>query len=216
MSEREAIVCPRFVLIEREAGVVQIKHTEFVTSVGRLNQLPTEDFPEVAFAGRSNVGKSSLINRLLARKSLAKTSNTPGKTRTLNFYRVNRNLHFVDLPGYGFAKRSQAERKQWASLINGYLDTSQKLVGIVQLVDARHDPSREDLDMIDYLARGKRRFLLVATKADKLTTNKLTKRLSETERIISQIADVPILPFSATTGQGRNELLDWIGDVIAD
>ena len=194
---------------------LQVHQSEFVTSVGWLSQLPHEDFPEVAFAGRSNVGKSSLINRLMARKSLALTSNTPGKTRTLNFYLINRNLHFVDLPGYGFAKRSMSERKQWATLVNGYLETSQKLRGIVQLIDARHDPTPEDLDLIDFLTHGDRRFLLVATKTDKLSRNKIRKRLSDTERIVAQVGDIPVLPFSATTGAGRHELLDWIEDVIA-
>ncbi len=193
---------------------LQVQQSEFVTSVGRLDQLPHEDFPEVAFAGRSNVGKSSLINRLMNRKSLAQTSNTPGKTRTLNFYLINRNVHFVDLPGYGFAKRSKTERRQWASLVNGYLETSQKLRGVVHLIDARHDPTPEDLNMVDYLASGERRFLLVATKIDKLSKNKGRNRLAQTERIVAQIGDIPIVPFSATTGAGRHELLDWIEDVI--
>ena len=195
--------------------VLEVRQSDFVTSVGWLEQLPHEDFPEVAFAGRSNVGKSSLINRLMGRKSLAQTSNTPGKPRTLNFYLINRNLHFVDLPGYGFAKRSKSERNQWAALINGYLETSQKLRGIVHLIDARHDPTPEDLDMIDFLTHGDRRFLLVATKIDKLSKNKLRKRLSDTDRIVSQVGDIPILPFSATTGAGRHELLAWIEDVVS-
>ena len=193
---------------------LQVAQSAFVTSVGRLDQLPREDFPEIAFAGRSNVGKSALINRLMARKSLAQTSNTPGKTRTLSFYLVNRNLHFVDLPGYGFAKRSMTERKQWAALVNGYLETSQKLRGIVQLIDARHDPTPEDLDMVNFLASGDRRFLLVATKIDKLSRNKVQKNLSKAERIVAQVGNIPVLPFSAVTGVGRHELLNWIEDVI--
>ena len=120
-----------------------------------------------------------------------------------------------DLPGYGFAKRSKSERNQWAALINGYLETSQKLRGIVHLIDARHDPTPEDLDMIDFLTHGDRRFLLVATKIDKLSKNKLRKRLSDTDRIVSQVGDIPILPFSATTGAGRHELLAWIEDVVS-
>ena len=195
-------------------SVIKISQAEFLKSVAHPSQLPTEDFPEVAFAGRSNVGKSSLINRLLNRRNLAKTSKAPGKTRTLNYYLINRRFHLVDLPGYGFAKRPLSERKSWANLIEAYLDSRAHLLGIVHLLDARHDPTVEDLDMVNWLCHGDRRFLVVATKVDKLSGSKTKKRLDQTARILSNVGDIPLLPFSATTGKGRSEVWDWIEDVI--
>ena len=193
---------------------MQIKHTDFVKSVAHPSQMPTEDFPQVAFSGRSNVGKSSLINRLMNRRNLAQTSNTPGKTRLLNFYLINRNLHFVDLPGYGFAKRSKAEKKEWASLIDAYLTTSERLKGIVQLIDARHDPSKDDLEMIEWLGGAGIPFLIVATKVDKLSPNKARKQLDNSLSIIADIAEVDFMAFSSEDGRGRPELLNWIAHVI--
>jgi GTP-binding protein len=193
---------------------MQIKQTEFVKSVAHPSQIPTEEFPQIAFSGRSNVGKSSLINRLMNRRNLAQTSNTPGKTRLLNFYLINRNLHFVDLPGYGFAKRSKVEKKAWAALIDAYLRTSERLRGIVQLLDARHDPSPEDLEMIGWLGGRTIPFLVVATKVDKLSKSKAGKQLDKSLATIADVAEVDFLAFSATTGRGRGELINWIDHVI--
>jgi len=194
---------------------VQIKQTEFIKSVAHPSQVPTEGFPQIAFSGRSNVGKSSLINRLMNRRNLAQTSNTPGKTRLLNFYLINRNLHFVDLPGYGFAKRSKAEQKSWAEQIDAYLRSSERLHGIVQLIDARHDPSRDDLEMIEWLGgQADLPFVIVATKIDKLSPNKARKQLDRSLSILADIAEVDFLPFSSETGQGRPELINWIANVI--
>ena len=187
---------------------------EFVMSVGFVRQLPRDGMAEIAFAGRSNVGKSSLINRLFNRKNLAKTSNTPGKTRTLNFYAVNRRYYFVDLPGYGYAKRSQRERQAWGKLIENYVRDRPSLKGFVQLIDARHDPSREDLQMIDWLLSGEKPFLVVATKADKLSGNKLRNRLNQTRRILAFHGNFDLLPFSATTGRGKDAVWHWIGEVL--
>ena len=187
---------------------------EFVMSVGFVRQLPRDGMAEIAFAGRSNVGKSSLINRLFNRKNLAKTSNTPGKTRTLNFYAVNRRYYFVDLPGYGYAKRSQRERQAWGKLIENYVRDRPSLKGFVQLIDARHDPSREDLQMIDWLLNGEKPFLVVATKADKLSGNKLRNRLDQTRRILAFHGNFDLLPFSATTGRGKDAVWRWIGEVL--
>jgi GTP-binding protein len=189
---------------------MQIKQTEFVKSVAHASQLPTPEFPEIAFSGRSNVGKSSLINCLMNRRNLAQTSNTPGKTRLLNFYLVNRNLHFVDLPGYGFAKRSKVEKKAWAELIEAYLTKRDRLRGIVQLIDARHDPSAEDMEMIRWLGSGKTPFLIAATKVDKLSKTKAEKQLSKSISKIADVAEVDFLAFSSTTGQGRNDTINWI------
>ncbi|MCH2663001.1 ribosome biogenesis GTP-binding protein YihA/YsxC [bacterium] len=193
---------------------MQIKQTDFVKSVAHPSQIPSEDFPQIAFSGRSNVGKSSLINRLMNRRNLAQTSNTPGKTRLLNFYLINRNLHFVDLPGYGFAKRSKAEQKAWAELIDAYLQRSERLRGLVQLIDARHDPSGDDLEMIKWLGEANFPFVVIATKVDKISSTKKRKQLDKSLRIISDVAEVDFLPFSSATGQGRNELLNWIENVI--
>lgn len=187
---------------------------EFVMSVGFVRQLPRDGMAEIAFAGRSNVGKSSLVNRLFNRKNLAKTSNTPGKTRTLNFYAVNRRYYFVDLPGYGYAKRSQRERQAWGKLIENYVRDRPSLKGFVQLIDARHDPSREDLQMIDWLLNGEKPFLVVATKADKLSGNKLRNRLNQTRRILAFHGNFDLLPFSATTGRGKDAVWHWIGEVL--
>lgn len=187
---------------------------EFAMSVGFVRQLPRDGMAEIAFAGRSNVGKSSLVNRLFNRKNLAKTSNTPGKTRTLNFYAVNRRYYFVDLPGYGYAKRSQRERQAWGKLIENYVRDRPSLKGFVQLIDARHDPSREDLQMIDWLLSGEKPFLVVATKADKLSGNKLRNRLDQTRRILAFRGNFDLLPFSATTGRGKDAVWHWIGEVL--
>ena len=187
---------------------------EFAMSVGFVRQLPRDGMAEIAFAGRSNVGKSSLINRLFNRKNLAKTSNTPGKTRTLNFYAVNRRYYFVDLPGYGYAKRNQRERQAWGKLIENYVRDRPSLKGFVQLIDARHDPSREDLQMIDWLRNGEKPFLVVATKADKLSGNKLRNRLDQTRRILAFHGNFDLLPFSATTGRGKDAVWHWIGEVL--
>ena len=194
---------------------MQIKQTEFVKSCAHSSQLPTPEFPEIAFSGRSNVGKSSLINKLMNRRNLAQTSNTPGKTRLLNYYLINRNTHFVDLPGYGFAKRSKAERKTWASLIEAYLTTRDRLRGIVQLIDARHDPSVEDMEMIRWLGSERTPFLIVATKVDKLSKTKADKQLNKSLAAIADVAEVDFLAFSSVSGQGRAEVLHWIDDVIA-
>lgn len=193
---------------------MKFRSAEFVMSVGFVRQLPRDGMAEIAFAGRSNVGKSSLINRLFNRKNLAKTSNTPGKTRTLNFYAVNRRYYFVDLPGYGYAKRSQRERQAWGKLIENYVRDRPSLKGFVQLIDARHDPSREDLQMIDWLLNGEKPFLVVATKADKLSGNKLRNRLDQTRRILAFHGNFELLPFSATTGRGKDAVWRWIGEVL--
>ena len=187
---------------------------EFVTSIGFLKQLPRDEISEIAFAGRSNVGKSSLMNRLFNRKNLVKTSGTPGKTRTLNFFLVNGAYYFVDLPGYGYAKRSQSERQQWGQLIEGYVKDRPSLRGFVQLIDARHDPTRDDLQMLEWLAHSNKPFVVVATKADKLSGNKLATRLAQTRRILALHGDFDLLSFSATTGRGKDEVWRRIGEIL--
>ena len=196
--------------------VMQIRSASFVTSVADPDRLPMEGLPEIAFAGRSNVGKSSLLNRLLNRRQLAGTSKTPGKTRTLNYYCVNGALHFVDLPGYGYAKRGQQERRQWAELINGYLDTRTSLRGILHLMDARHDPTARDVEMANWLMQFDRPFLVVATKADKLPGSRQKSRLDRTRDLLSRVGEFDLVPFSAVSGLGRLAVWNWIRHVIEE
>lgn len=193
---------------------MQIRSADFVTSIAHPDRLPMEGLPEIAFAGRSNVGKSSLLNRLLNRRQLACTSKTPGKTRTLNYYRVNETLHFVDLPGYGYAKRGHQERRQWADLINAYLETRVSLRGILHLVDARHDPTAHDVEMALWLRQFGRPFLVVATKADKLPGSRRKSRLDRTRNLLSRLGEFDFVPFSAVSGHGRHDVWKWIRDVV--
>ena len=191
-----------------------IHSAEFITSIGTLKQLPEAGLPEIAFAGRSNVGKSSLLNRLLNRKNLAKTSNTPGKTRTLNYYRVNGSFHLVDLPGYGYARRSQAERESWGRLIEGYIQNRAQLRGFVQLIDARHDPTQDDLMLLDWLCHSQKPFVVVATKTDKLSGSTLKPRIDKTRRMLNLHGPIDLCPFSAVTGRGRDTVWQWIGEIL--
>ena len=187
---------------------------DFFTSVGFLKQLPEDGLPEIAFAGRSNVGKSSLLNRLFNRRNLVKTSSTPGKTRTLNFFLVNEAFYCVDMPGYGYARRSRDEREQWGRLIEKYIQDRPVLKGFVQLIDARHDPTRDDLLLLDWLVQVQKPFLVVATKADKLSGSRLKPRLDQTRRLIASHGDIPVTPFSAVTGRGKTDLWRWIEETL--
>ena len=193
---------------------MQIVSAEYVTSVFDPGQGPPEALPEIALAGRSNVGKSSLLNRLLNRRNLAKTSNSPGKTRALNYYRVGSGLYLVDLPGYGYAQRSQAERSRWAALVEGYLADREALKGIVHLLDARHDPTSQDLEMLRWLLGFGKPFLVVATKTDKLSGSRLKPRLDRTRRILLDLGELDLVPFSAITGRGRSAVWRWIQETL--
>jgi GTP-binding protein len=176
---------------------------------------PETNLPEVAFSGRSNVGKSSLLNRLVRRKAFARVSQTPGKTREINFFRVNDAFYFVDLPGYGYARVSKALREKWRGVIEEYLRTSPTLRGIVQLIDARHPPTPDDLRMLDFLAEIERPALLVLTKIDKLRPRERAERLAEASRLL-QVDPEQIIPFSAVTGEGRDELASAIVALVQD
>jgi GTP-binding protein len=174
---------------------------------------PDSTLPEVAFAGRSNVGKSSLINRLVNRKRLARVSNTPGRTREINFFRVNDDFVLVDLPGYGYAKISKETRAAWRPLIEGYLRDSRNLRGIVQLLDARHDPTPDDLQMLEFLADLEVPTVVVATKIDKLPRARVAERVRELARAAG-VGEEQVVPFSATTGVGRAELAEAIVSLV--
>lgn len=166
---------------------------------------PEPKLPEVAFAGRSNVGKSSLLNRLVRRKRFARVSNTPGRTREINFFVVNQQFVFVDLPGYGYARVSKEKRAEWRPLIEGYLRSSSELRGIVQLLDVRHDPTGDDRQMLAFLAELGVPTLFALTKIDKLTPKQRAERLPALMDEL-QLSEDQVIPFSAVTGEGRDEL----------
>jgi len=178
-----------------------------------MDQLPTDQLPEVAIVGRSNVGKSSLINRLANRKNLAKSSSTPGKTRTINFYCFNRSWYLVDLPGYGFAKVSRREKAGWGKMIEKYLSGRKTLRGVILLVDIRHSPSVDDRTMKDWLEHHQIPFMVVATKADKLSRSARQKNLAMIRRELQLPMEQPPLGFSAVSGEGLEELLQALQEI---
>ena len=192
---------------------MRITSAEFVTSAVTPVQYPADAGPEVAFVGRSNVGKSSLINTLLNRRGLAKTSATPGKTRTINFFRVNGTLGFVDLPGYGFAQVSRAERATWGPMVEQFFRTRQRLEGVVHLIDVRHAPTAEDQRTRAWLLQWNRPLLVVATKADKIGRPQRPSHLKQIAETLKLDAGAPLLLFSAQTGEGRGQIWEWIGGV---
>ncbi len=194
---------------------MRIRSAEFVVGSVSESDRPTDGLPEIAFSGRSNVGKSSLINRLVQRKSLARTSSTPGKTQQLNYYRVNDLLYLVDLPGYGYVSGGKQLRGELGKRTEAYLHNNDHLRAVVQLVDARHGPSATDMAMIDWLQANMKTFLLVFTKADKLSRGKLDrmfKELSDQDRL----AGLSYTPFSAVTGAGRDDVLEWVTAAATD
>ncbi|MGC8594075.1 MAG: ribosome biogenesis GTP-binding protein YihA/YsxC [Candidatus Kryptoniota bacterium] len=192
---------------------MKIETAKFVTSAVDYSQVPDTDLPEVAFIGRSNVGKSSLINKLCNKKNLAQASSTPGKTRSLNFFLINDSLFFVDLPGYGYAIAPEHMKSSWAKLIETYLSDRKQLKLVVQILDSRHEPMELDKIMVGWLEFYKIPYVIVMTKADKLSQNKMN---AHTARAKVQLPNLKycqgFLPFSAITGQGRPELLKLIED----
>lgn len=185
---------------------MKILSAKFLTSVVDIKQLPSHGYPEIVFAGRSNVGKSSLINCLINRKNLALTSSSPGKTRMINYYCINDKLFFVDLPGYGFAKVSKRERQKWKLLIESYITTSLNLKGIIQIIDSRIGPTDLDLEMISWLIHLQKPTLLIATKIDKLPKSKINSYLLKYTKNLKSIGIYDLIPFSAVTKMGRKEI----------
>ncbi|MCY7377605.1 MAG: ribosome biogenesis GTP-binding protein YihA/YsxC, partial [Pyrinomonadaceae bacterium] len=171
----------------------------------------TDGLPEISFLGRSNVGKSSLLNSLLQRKGLARTSNTPGRTQSINFFLINESFYFTDLPGYGYAKVSKTMRSEWGKMAEEYLAQRQELVLSIQLVDSRHPPTPLDKQLNEWLIYHQKNHLVVATKADKLSSNKLKTSLQEIEKALPESK---IIPYSAPTGKGREELWREIGNSL--
>lgn len=181
----------------------------FEQSYGLLSQLPESNQPEIAFSGRSNVGKSSLLNKLFNRKQLARVSSVPGKTVTVNFYDVE-NVKFVDLPGYGYAKLSKHELKRFGELMEGYFKTERNIALVVQLIDMRHTLTNDDEGMIHFLLEMKIPFIIVMTKCDKLKKKAYEERLVLSKRELAFAGDVHIIPFSAVTGQGIDGIKNYI------
>lgn len=190
-------------------------NVKFETSFGLFSQLPKSDIIEIAFAGRSNVGKSSLINKLFNRKNLARVSAVPGKTSTINFFRLE-NVRFVDLPGYGYAKVSKSEKSRWAELIGGYFNDDREIALVVQLVDMRHKPTKDDLQMINFLIDNEFPFIIVLTKRDKLTKNQQAQRLKELENELPYFDQLTIIPVSSENGEGIDELKAIIEEVAQE
>lgn len=172
----------------------------------KMEQFPTTGLPEIAFAGKSNVGKSSLINGLINRKALARTSGQPGKTRTINFYNVENVVYFVDLPGYGYAKTSKSSRDEWGKMIEYYLKKRQELKLVVLLVDIRHEPSENDKMMADWIRANGFEPIVIATKADKIKRSQLQKHISMIRKGLILNSNQPVLPFSSMTKQGKDEI----------
>lgn len=187
-----------------------IKRCDFVTSATRNDQYPVSDLPEVAFVGRSNVGKSSIINSMLNRKSLVKVSSKPGKTRLINFFIVNEELMLVDLPGYGYAAVSQSEKQKWGKMIEEYLTTRENLRSVVLLVDIRHKPTGDDMLMYDFIKHYRGRVIVVATKLDKIKKSELKKNLNLISETLQLDSSDILLPYSSETHQNREELWDLI------
>lgn len=193
---------------------MKIDSVGFVTSAGKATECPEDGRLEIAVSGRSNVGKSSLLNSLFGRRSLVMVSSTPGKTQRLNYFLVNERFHVVDLPGYGYAKAPEALRHQWRRMMQEYLRTRRQLVAVIQLVDARHEPSREDREMVQWLQIEQMPFCLVASKIDKLGQTKRPPALRAITTALELPADQPLVPYSSHTGEGRAALLAWIGQTI--
>ncbi|MCC8150856.1 MAG: ribosome biogenesis GTP-binding protein YihA/YsxC [Lachnospiraceae bacterium] len=190
-----------------------IKNVSLETVCGYTSRLPENTKPEIAFTGKSNVGKSSLINALVNRKSLARTSGQPGKTQTINFYNVNNELYLTDLPGYGFAKVSQNEKEKWGQMIERYLHTSQRLKAVFLLIDIRHDPSANDKQMYDWMVYQGFHPIIIATKLDKIKRSQIAKQVKAVKTGLGVTPDTVVVPFSAQTKQGRDEIWELIEEM---
>ncbi|MEE1061376.1 MAG: ribosome biogenesis GTP-binding protein YihA/YsxC [Ruminococcus sp.] len=185
----------------------------FEFAAGTVKQLPQSDMPEIVFSGHSNVGKSSLINKLLQRKSLARVSAQPGKTATINFYRL-KEFRMVDLPGYGYAKVSKSEKQRWADLVEGYFAQGRDIRLVIQILDMRHPPTDDDLEMVDFLYRSEFPFAVVLTKRDKLNKTNQTAQLEYYQDIFSTIDDIELIEFSAKDGYGKEDIKALIESYI--
>ena len=193
-----------------------IRNVELETVCGITSKLPENTQPEIAFAGKSNVGKSSLINGLMDRKSLARTSSQPGKTQTINFYHINRAFYYVDLPGYGYAKVSQSVKAKWGAMVERYLHHSKQLKAVFLLIDIRHAPGANDKQMYQWIVQNGYEPILIATKLDKLKRSQVPKQLKLIREELGALPNARLFPFSAETKQGREEIWALIEELVAD
>ena len=194
---------------------MKIKKAELETVCGPTSKLPHNTQPEVAFIGKSNVGKSSLINSLMNRKSLARTSAQPGKTQTLNFYHLNDEIYLVDLPGYGYAKSSKVEREKWGEMIERYITSSEQLEVVFLLIDIRHDPTKNDVEMYEWLKYMEMQTIVIATKSDKLKKHQIQQSVKNIEKCLhAEEDDLIIVPYSSVTKEGREEIWDFMDQIL--
>lgn len=191
-----------------------IKNVNLETVCGITSKIPDNPYNEVAFAGKSNVGKSSLINALMNRKSLARTSAQPGKTQTINFYNINDAMYLVDLPGYGYAKASEEVKAKWGKMIENYLHTSKKLKAVFLLIDIRHDPSANDKMMYEWMVYQGFAPIIIATKLDKIKRSQIQKQVKAVREGLNVQPQTTIIPFSAETKQGRDEIWELIDSLV--
>lgn len=190
--------------------LLNLNNVEYELTAVRMDQYPKNDMPEVAFVGRSNVGKSSLINTLLNRKNLARIGSTPGKTRKINFYNIDNKLYFVDLPGYGYANVSKNEKAAWGKMIETYLNSRKCLKLIIMLTDIRHTPTSDDVIMFHWIQSFKLSHLIIATKSDKISKGKLGNQIMNIQKTLHCTDETIVIPFSAVTKQGRKETWEHI------
>jgi GTP-binding protein len=190
-----------------------IKNVSLETVCGITSEFPENDKPEIAFAGKSNVGKSSLINSLMNRKALARTSSQPGKTQTVNFYNINDALYFVDLPGYGYAKTPEAIKEKWGKMVERYLMNSKQLKLIFLLIDIRHEPSQNDKNMYEWIVYHGFMPVVIATKMDKLKRSQIAKHVKMIREGIGGKSETKIIPYSSLTKQGKDEIWDYIVEI---
>ena len=193
-----------------------IKSLQLETVCGITSKLPENDKPEVAFAGKSNVGKSSLINALMNRKSFARISSEPGKTQTINFYHINDAMYCVDLPGYGFAKVSKETQAKWGKMIENYLTTSKQLRAVFLLIDIRHEPSKNDKDMYEWIVYNGYDPIIIATKLDKINRSQVQKHIKMIKTGLNVKPQTVVIPFSSQTKQGRDEIWELIDSIVAE
>ena len=193
-----------------------IKSVQLETVCGITSKLPDNMLPEIAFAGKSNVGKSSLINGIMNRKSLARTSSQPGKTQTINFYNVNEVFYLVDLPGYGYAKANQEVKAQWGKMIERYLHSSKQLKAVFLLIDIRHDPSANDKQMYQWMRHYGFDPIIIATKLDKINRSQIQKQLKAIRVGLEAQKDTIIIPYSSLSKQGREEIYDLLDSILSE
>ncbi len=191
---------------------MNLNKAKFVISAASARDFPNVPWPEVAFVGRSNVGKSSFLNTITGQKKLAKTSSSPGRTRTINFFNVEDRAHLVDLPGYGYAKVPKSMKEQWAKLIEGYLQKREQLVAAVLLIDIRHTPTKDDITMASWLASSRAQPVIVATKSDKLSRSQIPRHLAEVKRTLG--LDCPYIPFSSQDGRGKEDAVELVQELL--